>query len=135
VILKVPVRPGANAPGSPHQVELADCPQFPNFLNRVIYNSDMQPKNWPLVISIIAYWTILSISVLAFAALFLGVGMTPGNYHMDPEEILIFSLFPAGLLGCKFLIYKLRHKPGGFKILALASVIPMIQILIILTLI
>jgi len=95
----------------------------------------MQPKNWLLVSSIIAYWSILAISILAFAVLFLGVGMTPGNYHMEPEEILIFSLFPAGLLGCQFLIYKLRHEPGGFKILAWASVIPMTQILIIFTLI
>jgi hypothetical protein len=114
---------------------MADWPQFSNFLKQVPYTFHMKPKNWPLISSIIAYWSILSISILAFAALFLGVGMTPGNYHMEPGEILIFSLFPAGLIGCKFLIYKLRHEPGGFKILALASVIPMTQIWIIFTLI
>ncbi len=61
--------------------------------------------------------------------------MTPGNYHMQAGEALIFSLFPAALLGCKFLIYKLRRRPGGIKLLTLASVIPLIQMLIIFVLI
>ena len=94
-----------------------------------------QPKNWPLITTIVVYWLILSISILAFAVLYIGVGMTPGNYQMKTGEALVFSLFPAALLGCKFLIYKLRRKPGGFTLLTLASVVPLIQILIIFVLI
>ena len=94
-----------------------------------------KPKNWPLITTIAAYWLILAVSILAFGFLYMAVGMTPGVYHMNIEELLVFSLFPAGLLGCKFLIYKLRRKPGGFKLLTLASVIPLFQIFIIYTLI
>ena len=94
-----------------------------------------KPKKWPLMTAIVVYWLILSISILAFAVLFLGVGMTPGNYHMQTGEALTFLLFPIALLGCKFLIYKLRQKPGGIKLLTLASVIPLIQILIVFVLI
>ena len=88
-------------------------------------------KNWPLITAITAYWLVLLFSIFAFAVLFVGIGMTPGIYHLKTSEIVVFSLFPAALLGCKFLIYKLRRTPGGIKLLTLASVVPLIQILII----
>jgi hypothetical protein len=94
-----------------------------------------ESKKWPLVTAITAYWLVLVLSILAFAVLFVGVGMTPGNYHLKTSELVIFSLFPAALLGCKFLIYKLRQTPGGINLLTLASVVPLIQILIIFILI
>ena len=92
-------------------------------------------KNWPLMITISAYWLILAFSLLAFAALFMAVGMTPGNYHMKTQEAAIFLLLPAALLGCKFIIYKLRRTPGGIKLLTFATVIPLVQILIVILLI
>ncbi len=94
-----------------------------------------KPKKWPLTTAIVVYWLILSISILAFAVLFLGVGMTPGNYQIQKGEALTFLLFPMALLGCKVLIYILRHEPGGVKLLTLASVIPLIQMLIVFVLI
>ena len=93
------------------------------------------PKNWPLTATIVIYWLVLAISILAFAVLYMGAGMSPGNYNMKTGEALIFLLFPATLLGCKFLIYKFRAREVGFKLLTLASIIPAIQILIIYVLI
>jgi hypothetical protein len=90
-----------------------------------------EPKRWPLITTIVVYWAVLIVSVFAFGFLFMAMGMTPGNYHLKPSEILVFSMFPVLLLGCKFYIYKLRKGPGVFTLLTLASVIPLLQILII----
>jgi hypothetical protein len=92
-------------------------------------------KKWLLIATIVVYWLVLASSILAFAVLYLGAGMSPGNYNMKTGEALVFLTFPAALLGCKFLIYKLRGAQGGFKLLSLAAIIPLIQVLIVFVLI
>ena len=92
-------------------------------------------KKWPLTTTIVVYWVVLAISILAFGVLYIGAGMSPGNYNMQAGEAGVFLLFPVTLLGCKFLIYKLRGTQGGFKLLTVVSIIPIVQLLIIYTLI